>query len=116
MYTPEIASSLTEDGFYVLPGTISLAACERILDKVKLTRRFGPDLFLDEAAFDANPIYKGVNPCPGRNLFDMLNDEVRVVLADTQLSNCLSYLLGEDYEHLHHKFVCGIPDIGSLNG
>jgi len=110
MDTSELDVRLSKDGFYVLPGTIQPAACQGILDKVRRGRRFGPELFLDEASFDANPIYKGVNPRPGRNLFDTLHDDVRVVLDDVMLRSCLSHLLGEDYEHIHHKFVCGIPE------
>jgi len=85
-------------------------ACERLLAQVRASRRFGPELFLDEASFDANPRYKGVNPEPGRNLLEALGPASDFVEEHEAIAGVLANLLGERYVVLDKKLVCGVPE------
>ena len=60
-------------------------------------------------AFDADPQYTGVNPRPGRNLLDTLQDRLDFVEGSPQIVSALGELLGPDYEILNRKIVCGVP-------
>ena len=52
------------------------------LARIRATRDFGASLFLTEEAFDADPQYTGVNPRPGRNLLEGLEDQLAFVERD----------------------------------
>jgi hypothetical protein len=85
------------------------AAAARLLAKIRATRAFDRSLFLSEAAFDADPQYVGVNPRPGRNLLEAFEDELGFVERDPAIVAGLTELLGEGYETLNKKVVCGVP-------
>lgn len=85
-------------------------ACERLLAQVRANRRFGPELFLDEASFDADPRYKGVNPEPGRNLLEALGSASDFVEEHETISGVVAELLGDQYVVLDKKLVCGVPE------
>ncbi len=84
--------------------------CNNLLAKIKKTRDFGPNLFLSEEEFNKNPIYKGVNPRPGRNICETLKKDIAFIEEDDRFKLMLSKILGEDYEYLHHKVVCSVPN------
>jgi hypothetical protein len=84
--------------------------CNNLLEKIKKTRDFGPNLFLSEEEFNKNPIYKGVNPRPGRNICETLKEDISFITEDERFKLMLSKILGEDYKYLHHKVVCSVPN------
>jgi hypothetical protein len=103
-------TALVEDGVVLPDFRLPEPDCSALLDAVKATRTFGPELFLDEATFDAAPVYKGVNPRAGRNLVEDLDEQVARIANNPRLVALLESLLGEGYVTLFHKIVCGIPE------
>lgn len=107
------ASAIVEDlmlaGAHILPPLAPVPA-GRLLEKIRSTRRFDASLFLSEAEFDRDPQYTGVNPRPGRNLLEDLADDLAFVEKDARLTEALRACLGEDFEILNRKIVCGVPD------
>jgi hypothetical protein len=106
-------SSATEDfiarGYHRFEAPVDAAAAARLLAKIRATRAFDGSLFLSEAAFDADPQYVGVNPRPGRNLLEALSDDLGFVERDGGIVAGLTELLGDGYETLNKKVVCGVP-------
>jgi hypothetical protein len=106
-------SSPTEDfiarGYHRFEQPVDAAAAGRLLAKIRATRAFDGSLFLSEAAFDADPQYTGVNPRPGRNLLEALSDDLGFVERDPGIVAGLTELLGDGYETLNKKVVCGVP-------
>jgi hypothetical protein len=80
-----------------------------LLSKIRATRAFDASLFLSEAAFDADPQFVGVNPRPGRNLLEAFEADLGFVERDPAIVAALTELLGEGYETLNRKVVCGVP-------
>jgi hypothetical protein len=95
-------------GYHVFPR-LDAAAAASLLAKLKALRSFGENLFLTEAEFDANPQYVGVNPAPGRNLLERFEDELAFVEKDAGITSALSAMLGDGYEILLKKLICGVP-------
>jgi hypothetical protein len=95
-------------GYHPFP-LLDAAAARALLGKIKGGRTFGENLFLTEAEFDANPQYVGVNPGPGRNLLEQFDDELAFVEKDSGITEALGAMLGEDYEILLKKLICGVP-------
>ena len=108
-----LPASPTDDfiaaGYHAFPRGVDAIAAAALLADVRATRRFDASLFLTEAAFDADPRYVGVNPEPGRNLLERFEDRLGFVEADPGIVAGLTDLLGEGYEILNRKLVCGVP-------
>ena len=102
-------TDFVERGYHLFPRAVSPAAAGQLLATVRSQRRFDESLFLSEAEFDANPTWRGVNPCPGRNLLDSFEPMLGFVEQDSQIVEALGALLGEGYRILNRKFVCGVP-------
>ncbi|HEY3798936.1 MAG TPA: hypothetical protein VGL58_11335 [Caulobacteraceae bacterium] len=108
-----IAATATDNfielGYHQFERPLDAAAAALLLWKIRATRGFDAGLFLSEAEFDADPQYTGVNPRPGRNLLEPLAGELGFVERDPNVVAALTELLGEGYEILNKKVVCGVP-------
>ena len=101
---------LLAKGAHVFPDPLDAAAASGLLAKIRADRAFDETLFLSEAEFDADPLYVGVNPRPGRNLLDRFEAELGFVERAPMIVDALTELLGADYEILNRKIVCGVPE------
>jgi hypothetical protein len=110
---PSIAETVVEDfirdGAHLFDQPVDAHACAGLLARIRATRDFDSSLFLTEEAFDADPQYTGVNPRPGRNLLEGLEDRLAFVEKDPRIVDGVTALLGPDYEILNKKVVCGVP-------
>lgn len=98
-----------ERGYHRFDAPVDPAAAGRLLAKIRATRAFDGRLFLSEPAFDADPQHTGVNPHPGRNLLEAFDGDLAFVERDPMIVAGLAELLGDDYETLNKKVVCGVP-------
>ncbi|WP_339930108.1 phytanoyl-CoA dioxygenase family protein [uncultured Brevundimonas sp.] len=104
-----VTRDLMERGLHVFSPGVDPVAATALLNAVHATRAFGPDLFIDEADFLADPQFRGVNPRPGRNLVDRIEASLDFVERDPAIVAGLSELLGAGYQTLDRKLVCGVP-------
>jgi hypothetical protein len=104
-----ILQDFAERGFHRFGQPVDPAAAGRLLAKLRADRRYDSSLFQDEADFDADPQYRGVNPRPGRNLLERFSDELGFVERSPQIVCGLTALLGPGYRIMDRKVVCGVP-------
>lgn len=102
-------SDFIETGAHLFQAPVDAAAATGLLADIRATRAFDETLFLSEAEFDADPQYTGVNPRPGRNLLERVEDRLGFVEQAPQIVEAVTALLGHDYEILNKKVVCGVP-------
>ncbi|MDQ0464667.1 hypothetical protein QO010_002451 [Caulobacter ginsengisoli] len=102
-------SAFIEHGFHVFPDGVDRCAAGALLADIRADRAFDGSLFLSEAEFDANPQYTGVNPMPGRNLLERFEDRLGFVEHDPGVVEALGAMLGEGYQLVNRKVVCGVP-------
>jgi len=111
--TPPVETVVLHDfveyGRHVFPRVVDPSAATRLLAQIRADRRFDDNLFLSQAEFDADPHYIGVNPKPGRNLLERFEAELGFVERSPQIVAGLSALLGDDYQLINKKVVCGVP-------
>jgi hypothetical protein len=100
---------LSEAGAYRFPEPLDPLAASELLARIRADRHFDHRLFLDEAEFDADPQYTGVNPRPGRNLLDQFSDQLGFVEDSPAIRAAVGAVLGDDFEILNRKIVCGVP-------
>ena len=96
-------------GAHLFPAPLNARAAGSLLREIHKLRRFDDSLFLSEAAFNADPVYTGVNPRPGRNLLERFEDHLRFVERDAAIVAGLTAVLGAGYQVLDRKVVCGVP-------
>jgi hypothetical protein len=96
-------------GAHLFPEPLAAAAAARLLEAIKAERSIDDGLFLSEAEFDADPVYRGVNPRPGRNLLERFSAELAFVEQAPQIVSAMRALLGDGYRILDKKVVCGVP-------
>jgi hypothetical protein len=104
-----VVGDLIARGYHVFDGGVDPAAASALLAKIRGLRTFDAELFLSEAEFDADPQYIGVNPAPGRNLLERFEADLGFVENDPAIVSALTALLGEGYEILLKKLICGVP-------
>src|SRR6185312_15065537 len=104
-----VVGDFIRDGLHVFPQPLDAAAAGALLAAIRATRAFDGRLFLTEAAFDADPQYTGVNPRPGRNLLEGMQDGLAFVEQAPHIVDGVTALLGPGYEILNKKVVCGVP-------
>jgi hypothetical protein len=107
--SPSVTDDVRERGYHMFDAPVDPAAAARLLAQIRATRAFDGSLFLSEAAFDADPQYVGVNPRPGRNLLERFEAELGFVERDPAIVAGLTELLGDGYETMNKKVVCGVP-------
>ena len=96
-------------GAHVFEDLVDPQAAAALLADIRATRPFDHRLFLSEAEFDADPQHVGVNPRPGRNLLERFEDRLDFVEQAPHIASALQALLGDGYELLNRKVVCGVP-------
>ena len=104
-----VIEDVIRHGYHQLGQVVDPDAAAALLADVRALRRFDESLFLTEAEFDADPQYKGVNPKPGRNLLERFEPRMGLVEAQGHIMVALDALLGDGYEILDKKLVCGVP-------
>jgi hypothetical protein len=105
----DVLDDVLRDGVHRFGRPVDPYAASALLDDLRAERRYDASLFLSEAAFDADPQYRGVNPRPGRNLLDKYADRLGFVEQDPQIVAALHALFGRDYTLIDRKIVCGVP-------
>lgn len=104
-----VVGNFIQDGYHLFDEVVDPQASASLLTDIRALRDFGENLFLTEAAFDANPQHTGVNPRPGRNLLERFSDRLGFVEQAPHIVEGLTALLGDGYEILDKKVVCGVP-------
>jgi len=104
-----VLDSVLRRGAHIFERPVDAAAAADLLADLRSERRYDESLFLSEAAFDADPQYRGVNPRPGRNLLEKYADRLGFVEQAPQIVSALTALFGPDYELIDRKIVCGVP-------
>ena len=112
MDTHQRTTFFEEHGYVDFGPIVPAAACDLLRDKIRVTRNFGPDLFLSEAEFNAlNPDAFNKNPRPGCNLLDDLAADAVPIAENPELTAFLREMLGQNYEVLRRGLDW---DLGTL--
>ena len=101
--------SLIDAGYHVFEQGVDPSSATHLLERIKALRTFDERLFLSEAEFDADPQYLKTNPGPGFNILERFEAELAFVERDDAVVSAIRALLGNDYEILLKKLICGVP-------
>jgi hypothetical protein len=104
-----VVDDFRDHGRHIFDSPVNPLEAGRLLAKIRADRHFDHRLFLTQDEFDADPVYIGVNPKPGRNLLERFEGDLGFVERAPHVVEGLSALLGEDYQLINKKVVCGVP-------
>jgi hypothetical protein len=102
-----VRARMIEDGFYSFGEALDVDGADALLAKIRNARAFGPNLFLSEAEFDANPVRKGTNPKPGRNLCEKFEGDFDLVEKSPAITSAPTEMLGPDYTIFEANHIVG---------
>ncbi len=102
-----LVSGFLDTGFIDFGSILDVTRCSKLFDELLSLRNFSSSLFSDEASFRNNPLRKGVNPAPGRNIIEKLNTSF--IEEDLVIRDALEAILGPGYQTVMKKVVAAIP-------
>jgi len=97
-----------DDGFIDLGSVLDKQSCKNLLAEVYKTRKFGPELFIDEEQHKENPRWTKNNPGPGINLTEKFN--LDFIEKSEPFQNAMTQVLGPNYKIMLKKFIVGVPN------
>ncbi len=97
-------------GYLNLGSVVDSWACLDLLEKIKLKQMVSPEIFLEQEEFDANPVFRGVNPMPGHNILEFFPEELASIETTPAIVAALTEVLGDHYEIFNKKVICGVPE------
>ena len=102
-------SELLDDGLYIFKDILDQLSIEKLYKKIKDKRKFSPEIFQTEEGYKLEESHLKHNPTPDFNFLNQFNEDLKFIEQDINVRNLVTKLLGEDYEIVIRKAVCGVP-------
>jgi hypothetical protein len=104
----KILKDFIDDGIYKFGYIFREDECDDLYNEILKKRNFNENIFLTEDEYNNSQVHKGVNPENNCSLYDKLN--TCFILNNEKLNESLSFMLGNDYEIVINKLICGVPN------
>ena len=111
-----LLTNFEASGFCQLGPVVPRELTDAILTGVLADRVLSSEVFLSQQGFEKAPEFRGVNPRPGRNVLEHIPELIEELEALPLITDFLRSLLGNAYQILDRKIVCGVPITGWING
>ena len=105
-----LLTNFEASGFCQLGSVVPRELTDAILTGVLADRVLSSEVFLSQQGFEKAPEFRGVNPRPGRNVLEHIPELIEELEALPLITDFLRSLLGNAYQILDRKIVCGVPD------
>jgi len=103
--------NLKKEGAYLFGQLFNKEKMKVLYQKMLESREFGPEIFLSEESYRAKPVHVKCNPSQDFNFLNQFEDELKLIEQNSEIQESLSYMLGDDYEVVIKKAICGVPDV-----
>jgi hypothetical protein len=102
--------NILNDGVHVFDDILDKDDVGRFYEKIIKSREFGSCLFITEQEYLAQESNLNTNPSSEFNFLNEFSDELGFVEGNVTITQVISELLGDDYEIVLKKIVCGVPE------
>lgn len=102
--------NLIEQGAHLFGEMLNVEQVQALYRAMVAARAFDGSLFMDEAEYLAQENHFNANPTKAFNFLNQFDGQLQFIEQDPRLTGALSELLGDDYEVVIKKAVCGVPD------
>ena len=108
-YTNKVMNNLENDGAHIFGEVLDPKQAASLYHKIIKRRHFGAGLFLSEENYLAQENNLKANPSVSFNFLNEFTNDLDFVEKDHCLQHVISEALGEDYEVVIKKLICGVP-------
>lgn len=105
----KVINNLILQGAHIFGEILDSSKATDLYKKMRIKRAFGKDLFLTEQEYLEQKNHLNSNPTKDRNFLNNFTEELAFVEQDKVLQNAITSLLGDDYEVVIKKAICGVP-------
>jgi len=105
----KVLKHLIDEGEYIFGEILDATKAKELFKKMLEKRSFGRDLFLTEQEYVRQENHFNANPTTGRNFLNSFATELEFVEKDFELQEMIKAVLGQDYEIVIKKAICGVP-------
>ena len=102
--------NLTEQGVCLFGEILDVNQTQELYQQMISARDFGPGLFMEEVEYLAQENHFNANPTKTFNFLNAFEPQLLFIEQDPILTGVLGKVLGDDYEVVIKKAVCGVPD------
>jgi hypothetical protein len=102
--------NLMKQGAHVFGEILDVPRTQALYQAMIKARVFDASLFMNEAEYLAQENHFNANPTRTFNFLNQFESQLQFIEQDPRLSAVLDELLGDDYEVVVKKAVCGVPD------
>lgn len=103
-------NNLIEQGAHVFGEILDVPRTQALFQAMIEARVFDGSLFMDQAEYLAQDNHFNANPTQTFNFLNQFEPQLQFIEQDPRLSAVLGELLGDDYQVVVRKAVCGVPD------
>ncbi len=103
-------NNLLNQGAHVFGEILDAERTHALYQQMIAARVFDGTLFMDQAEYLAQENHFNANPTPTFNFLNQFDQQLQFIEQDPHLAQVLNHVLGEDYEVVIRKAVCGVPD------
>lgn len=104
-----VVETFIEDGAYLFGEILDPTKADALYQKILTTRKFDESLFLSEEEYLKEENHLRTNPSSKTTLLNRYEEELSFFSKDPYLQGVISHLLGDDYEDVISKVICGVP-------
>lgn len=102
--------NLMEQGAHLFGEILDVEQTQALYRAMVAARAFDGSLFMDESEYLAQENHFNANPTKAFNFLNGFDEQLQFIEQDSRLKDVLNTLLGDDYEVVIRKAVCGVPD------
>lgn len=100
---------LLDNGLYIFEDLLDQTSIEKLFKKIKDKRKFSSEIFQTEEEYKLEVSHLKHNPTPTFNFLNQFEEDLKFVEQDEHVRGLVTKLLGDDYEVVIRKAVCGVP-------
>mgnify|MGYP006172697919 FL=1 len=99
-----------DNGFYIFDELLNEENIDNLFKKMTDARTFSADLFTSENEYNyMQKNHFDCNPTTDFNFLNKVSDDLRFIEENTAIKGLITEFLGDDYEIVIKKLVCGVP-------
>ena len=102
-------NDLLNNGLYIFKNLLDQNSIEKLYKKIIDKRKFSSEIFQTEEEYKLEASHLKHNPTPTFNFLNQFEEDLKFVEHDVHVRELVTELLGEDYEIVIRKAVCGVP-------
>lgn len=103
-------NNLVEQGAHLFGEILDVSRTQALYQAMIKVRAFDGSLFMDQAEYLAQENHFNANPTQAFNFLNQFEPQLQFIEQDPRLTAVLDELLGDDYQVVIRKAVCGVPD------